>query len=178
MNPSDITLDTPLAEPAFILGLTAAIVVLYFYTSALSYPEFVALTRVKHYVSLIIAPIASKRGLEIVATKPYRGKEFVTTVDATPREVSQKLEAYGFDKHLIAGSKRRQTKDGKQWAHTQWAYQHKDTQQTEVFIFPNGDNTTDIYAHVETSVYDPEGHLEDYQELGDTRGAFRKAWNN
>jgi hypothetical protein len=47
--------------------------------------------------------------------------------------------------------------------------------QTEAFLFANDDGTTDVYAHHEVSVTDPDGHLEARQRNGDPRGVVRDA---
>jgi hypothetical protein len=52
-------------------------------------------------------------------------------------------------------------------------WHHVDGKQTEAYLFRNNDGSTDLYAHVETSVDDPLGHLTDEQLDGDTRGVLK-----
>lgn len=167
------TVDQLLANPAFVLGLTLVIVLAYHYVAQIPYREFVVLTQVKHRLFAALAPIAAQRGLRLVTTKQYReDDEYLVTLDRPVRAVALAIRDAGFDQHLIAGSIRRETPEGRQWAHTHWAAQHRDGTQTEAWVFPNHDGTTDVYAHREESVFDPDGHLSEPYTPGDPAGAL------
>lgn len=166
-------IDQLLAEPVFVLALAFIIIVAYHYVKRMPYSEFVFLTQVKNRVFLLLDPLARQRGLRLVTTKQYRNDdEFLRTTSFSPRVLAKRFKQAGLDQHIIAGSKRRKTPDGKQWAHSHYAYQHDDGTQTEVWIYPNSDNSTDIYAHNEESVFDPDGHLETPFTPGDPRGVL------
>lgn len=100
--------------------------------------------------------------------------EFLTTRAASPRAVVGHLRSVGGSLHLINSVKRRPDGlgDPLSVAHVVWT--HGDSQ-TEAYLFANADGTTDVYAHYETSVTDPDGHLTDPQHDGDPRGVVREA---
>ena len=167
------TVDQLLAEPLFVLALAFVIILAYHYVKRMPYSEFVFLTAVKNRVFLLLDPLARQRGLRLVTTKEYRDDdEYVATLSYSSRVIAKRLFQVGFDQHLIAGSKRRTTPNGTQWAHSHYAYQHSDGTQTEVWLFSNGDGSTDIYAHNEESVFDPDGHLQTPYTPGDPRGVL------
>jgi hypothetical protein len=56
---------------------------------------------------------------------------------------------------------------------------HDDGTQTEVYLFPSpSGNVTDVYAHVEGAITDPEAHLTEDQRHGDARGAYAAIANS
>lgn len=167
------TVDTLLGDPAFVLALSIVILVGYHYIARMPYSEFVLATQLKHRLAAITGPYAQSRGLRIVTTKQYReDDEYVATVGKSPRQLATAFKSAGINQHLIAGSKRRETPDGLQWSHTQWTYQHDDGRQTEVWVYPNGNGSTDIYAHREASVFDPDDHLSTPFDPGDPAGVL------
>ena len=170
-----MNVDQLLAEPEVVLGLAAVIIVVYHYVAAMPYSEFVFATQLKHRLALLLQPFAAQRGLRIVKTKQYReDDEYIATVKLTPRQLARKFKALDIDQHLINGSKRRETPNGKQWSHTQWAYQHDDGKQTEFWLYTNPDGTVDVYGHKEESVFDPDGHLSTPFVPGDPDGLLKE----
>lgn len=162
--------DTVLSEPLLVIALGVVIYTLVRYQRGLSYTEFIIAHRAKCIVFRILDGPASKRGRPLVADKSDASEEFVRHTDATPRTVARRLRSARFDPHLVATAKRR---DG-QCAHSQWVQFHDGEKQTEVYLFPSNGGT-DVYAHFETSVRDPEGHLTDEQTPGDPLGAVANA---
>jgi len=163
-----------LGNPALLVALTAVILALAQWQRTLTYREY----RLAHTVKLVLFNAlddwASRRGRPLVRTKGYReDAEFVQTLHQPPRSVYQQL-AGAFDPHLIATAKARTTPDGRQWSHSQLVTYHDDGKQTEVFLFDNGDGSTDLYAHFEGSVSDPAAHLTDPQRDGDVRGVLNE----
>lgn len=128
-------------------------------------------------------------GRSLINEKGYRDEEdeYEGTLDATPKEVVKTIWP-PFGPHMVATTKRRVTPHGSQLSFLQLRYVHPERYQrdgdeelekiqTEVYLFDNGDGTTDVYVHVETVVEDPEGHLTDKQVAGDEFGAFWEAYN-
>lgn len=174
-NIPELILGHPLLSTALVVAVLAVVN----YQAGLSYREFRLLHILKCRLFALMDPWARKRGRPLVKTKagPPDAPEYVTTVTATPRAVAQTISG-AFGPHLLATAKRRQTVDGPQWSHSQWRQTHDDGRQTEVYLFPFGGGGTVVYAHVETQVEDPEGHLTDDVTPGDGRGAFKTAFEN
>jgi len=189
----DLTVDALLSEPLFVLAISGLVVLAYHYVKGMPYAEFVFWTQVKHRIALLLettnlAELAESFGLDVpglrklsrfiasvrlVTTKQYReDDEYLVTLDRTPRELARAFGRLGIDQHMIAGSKRRETPDGMQWSHSQWAYQHDDGKQTEMWLYTNEDGTTDVYAHHEDSVFDADGHLSVPYTPGDPKGVL------
>lgn len=95
--------------------------------------------------------------------------DYVTTAAASPDEVEVALDDAGYDRNLLSTRKYRSAHDGgRQWAVGSYVLDPADTDwQHHVYIFPSPDGGTDIYAHRETSVRDPHGHVTDEQTGGD-----------
>jgi len=166
-----------LSDPLLLAALTVAVIVGAHYQATLTYREYRFAHITKCYVFAALDSRArSKYNRPLVRTKDYREDhlDFVETTDGNARAVASTLWA-SFDPHLIATAKRRHTPDGLQWAHSQWVYYHDDGTQTEVYLFDNGDGTTDVYAQLEGSIKDPEAHLTDDQRHGDVRDAYADA---
>lgn len=187
------TVDGLLGNPLLLLGVTVLIVLAYHYIRGMPYAEFVFWTQVKHRVALLLettnlANVAESVGLSIpglrklsafiasirlVTTKQYRNDdEYLLTIEKGPKDLARGFKRIGIAQHMIAGSKRRETPEGKQWAHSQWVYQHADGTQTEIWLYRNGDGTVDIYAHHEESIFNPPGHLNTPFTPGDPAGAL------
>lgn len=168
-----LNLETLLSNPLFLFVLAVAILLTYQYVRQMPYSEFVLLTQLKHRVFLLLDPFARKRGLRLVTNKGYReDDEFLTTIDFTPRVLAKRFKEEGIDQHIISGSKRRETPEGRQWSHSHYTYQHADGMQTEIWLYTNPDGSTDIYSHYEESVFDPDGHLETPYTPGDPKGVL------
>lgn len=144
--------------------------------SDLSWPEY----RTAHGIRRLLFPVLQRRaplGFDSFVNRK-RGRtddEYLRTVDADVRATVGRLRAGGGSLHLISSLKRRPADHGDPLtaAHVVWT--HDDGSQTEAYLFANDDGTTDAYAHHETSVADPDGHLTDPQHDGDPRGVVTDA---
>jgi len=180
MLPTSLTSD-PRAYALFV----AALIALVAWQRTLSWREYAPLHRLKTTVLPILdrlkrhpaVPIPA--GLLLISRKGYRehDAEFLTTDADSVRAVWQRLVAGGASPHLINSVKRRPTPDGGTQlsaAHVVWL--HADGTQTEAYLFAAVESGgTDIYAHHEPSVTDPEAHLSGAQRNGDPRGVVRAA---
>lgn len=103
--------------------------------------------------------------------------DYVTTADASDDEVEIALTAAGFQRNLLSTRKYREHHDGgRQWAVGSYVLDHPDTDwQLHVYLFEAWTTGTDVYAHKETSVRDPYGHVTDPQTHGDPDGYVRSA---
>lgn len=99
--------------------------------------------------------------------------EFVTCVQMPLRAFFIKLVRYGFSPHLLATLK--VERPWRSPAAMQLIYNHDHETQTEVYVFQDADDKLAVYAHVESSPKDPEGHIEDEQIAGDAKGVVREA---
>ncbi|AFH22165.1 hypothetical protein OSG_eHP18_00040 [environmental Halophage eHP-18] len=95
--------------------------------------------------------------------------EYVATLDFDRRAVWRSFVGRGWSPHVLSSVKRRSVDAEIQLSALHFVYQHDDGTQTEVYSFPNPDGSIDLYAHHETSVVDPQGHLTDPQRDGDPR---------
>jgi len=127
-----------------------------------------------HRLKIRVLPLLDRyTSLFVVSNKGLPGDddEYLTTVDMTVRDTFETLTAAGGSPHLLNSIKR--LPDGTySAAHVVWI--HGDNSQTEAYLFDAGDGTH-VYAHHETSVLDPEGHLSDPQRDGDPRGVVADA---
>lgn len=159
-----------LSEPLLLGALTVAVIVGAHYQAGLTYREFRFTHVAKCYLFAALDPWARARGRPLVRTKG--DADYVETVDENARAWASTL--WGpFDPHLIATAKRRRVGAGHQWAHSQFVHFHNDGTQTEVYLFANDDGTTDVYAHVEGAITDPEAHLTADQRHGDARDVYK-----
>jgi hypothetical protein len=103
--------------------------------------------------------------------------EYLETWACRPGEAFTRLSKAGFSANVASSLKRRPApvEGSVQYSALSMAYYHDDGTQTEVYAFDNPDGTIDVYAHHETSVTDPEGHLSDPQADGDPRGVVPSA---
>ena len=167
--------DLVFQNPGLTIALTALVAFAVNYQRGLTYREFRFLHIAKCYAFSILNSRARKHGRPLVRTAS--DEDYVRTIDATPRTVARRITDE-FSPHLVATAKRRWTRNGYEWSHSQWVFFHGDGDQTEAYLFSNPDGTTDVYAHVETSVTDPEGHIRNEQRHGDARNAFATVWGN
>lgn len=158
--------------------------------ASLTWPEYVVVHRFKRGVFPVVDRLAGTRlpvvGVRIpgpvllVSDKGGRDDaEYDRTAEGTVREVAADLRAAGASLHLLNSLKRRPadfaddaTGDTLSGAHVVWTIDETN-EQLEVYIFENDDMTVDIYAHSETSVDDPLGHLTDEQIDGDEFGILK-----
>jgi len=164
-----------MARPELVVGLTLVILAVVAWQRTLSYPEYRTAHLIKSLLFAVADGWATNRGRPLLRAKhpPDQSDEFVATVDLTPTHTYQTLRRAGFAGHLVGTTKVRTG----EWAHAQMLFVHDDGQQTEVYLFPNADGGTDVYAHVETVVTNPMGHLTDAQTAGDARGVVSKVFN-
>lgn len=97
---------------------------------------------------------------------------------ATAQAESDKVEValfLQFQRNLTSTRKYRTVDGDRDWADGSWVYDPDDTEwQLHVYLFDNGDGTTDLYAHKETSAEkDPYGHVTDPQTHGDPDGIVK-----
>ena len=100
--------------------------------------------------------------------------EFVMTVDRSVRELVRQMQSGNGSLHLLNALKRRPSEFGDPLSRAHVVWTHSDGEQTEAYLFANADGTVDVYAHHETSVTDPLGHLQDEQVDGDPDGVVRR----
>lgn len=100
--------------------------------------------------------------------------DYVTTVHATADAVERAIHPQ-YQRNVTSTRKYRDVDEREiQWAVGSWVYDPKDTEwQHHVYLFESPDGGCDVYAHRETSVRYPYGHLDDAQEHGDPNGRVR-----
>lgn len=176
----NINLYTVLNDPLLVALLTITIVAIHHYVKQMPYREFIFIHRVKCYLFSALDKFARSRKLVIIYEVEVGkdSEQYIETVDASPREVASKIRQNGFSAHIISSIKYRILSGFMQFSHSHWSYQHGDGRQTEIWFFENADGTTDVYGHVETSIYTPVKHLLQTETVfGDARNAFRNAWH-
>lgn len=102
-------------------------------------------------------------------------RDYFTTADASPDKVEEALHPH-YQRNLASTRKyRTHHGGGKQWACGSWVHDPPETDtQHHVFLFKAPDGRTDLYGHFETSVRDPDGHLQgDTWKAGDPNGRAR-----
>ena len=157
-------------NPLLLAGLAAVLVLLVNYQKGLSYREVVVLSYLKVGVFAALDAVASRYGRSL-ATEAH-DEDYLTTLDVPPRTIVRKVRPPA-QPNLTSTAKYRTANDDaadRQWAHSQWAIRYDrdgEPWQTHVYLFTNPDGSTDVYAHVERSVTDPEGHTEGKQINGD-----------
>lgn len=136
--------------------------------------------RTLHGLKRLLFPVLDRRLTFVSFVNPKGGRddpEFLRTLDYSPAYVVGTLRQAGGSLHLINALKKRPASplmgDSLTAAHV--VFTHDDGMQSEAYLFDNGDGTTDVYVHVETSVTDPVGHLTDAQTDGDARDVVADA---
>lgn len=163
-----------LGSPILAAGLTIVMILGWHWQSGLGYREFRLIHRAKIVVFVTLNDWATSKGRSLVNVKTWQHKEFVLSVDSTPRETCSKLIDAGFTPHLIATLKKRVGGNREQYAHSQWS--KKDGEyQVEVYLFPSNSGGTDVYAHYEPLITNPPKHLSGEQTDGDVTGSVREA---
>lgn len=158
-----------LNDPLGIALVTVLVVAAWYYQRTLSWPEYQRIHSLKVKVAPVLDPY-----IFATSEKAYRNEspEYLTTYDGTPREVFEALVENGGSPHLINSVKYRQ---GRDFMDASVVFPVGGQEQTEAYFWGNGDGTTDIYTHCETSVIDVDGHLEEGGIPGDPRGIVRDA---
>lgn len=102
-------------------------------------------------------------------------EDYVTTAHTGQNAIEELLYKAGYRRNLASTRKYRTHHDGgKQWACGSWVFDPEDTMwQHHVYLFRAPNGFCDIYAHRETSVRDPIGHLTDEQVHGDPNDRIR-----
>jgi len=140
----------------------------------LTWPEYRVIHGLRRRLFAAFDPLADDLGRSLVNQKGGRDDaEYLATISGSVSDVVGVLRDGGASLHLLSTVKRRP--DGTlSAAHLVWT--HADGQQTEAYLFDNGDGTVDIYAHIEASVTDPANHVGgDEQRPGDPRGVVTDA---
>lgn len=161
-----------LTDPLGILAITTIVVAAYFYQRRLTWGKY----RRLHSLKVRLAPFLDAYW---PATKEvgYRNEspEYVTHLDETPREVFESLVKAGGSPHLINSVKYRTHRGGRDPMVFSVVFNVGSQEQTECYAFEGPRGGTDIYSHVETSILDVSGHLEDGGVPGDPRYIVRDA---
>ena len=142
------------------------------YQSELTWPEYRAIHRFKRGAFPLVH-MAAKGRLHLINDKGGRDDaEYVTTVDAGPRETAKSMRQNGGSLHLLCSIKKRPDTHGDPLtdAHVIWTM--SDGQQVEAYIFQNNNGTCDVYCHTEASTDDPLAHLTAGQQDGDRYGVL------
>lgn len=155
-----------LESPALLVALTIVMILSYHWQRGLSYREFMAVHTAKSLLFRALDSWARKKGRPLVRYKNYQDDEYITTVKESPYNVAQTLQDNGFSPHVFATLKVRGSGNRSQACHSQWSKQAEDERQVEVYIFRADNGLTEIYAHSEGSILNPEKHLEGKQTNG------------
>ena len=157
----------PTWGPVLLLGVIAAVVVAQRFIGWRTYRRI-------HRLKIRLLPLVDRyTSLFVVSNKqlPEDDAEYIDTVEPTVRDTFETLTAAGGSPHLLNSIKR--LPDGR-YSASHVVCIHSDISQTEAYLFDT-DGGTLVYAHHETSVLDPEGHLSDPQTDGDPRGVVAAA---
>lgn len=168
--------DVIATNPALLGVLLVVVVGVLAYQRTLSWPEYKSL----HALKRGVLPIIDRRtSWFVVSDKGYRDDdEYLGTLPAPVTNVARELSDAGGTFHLINSIKRRPLPDGGHAysaAHLVWFHGGFGGSQTEAYLFSTGDGSTDVYAHHEPSVTDPDAHLSGAQTDGDPRDVVRSA---
>jgi hypothetical protein len=123
-------------------------------------------------LAVTLDPVLSPLGRPLIAEKGRADR--VCVVDASPDAVERALLAR-YQRNLASTRKYRLRDGERDWAVGSFVYDPDDTDwQHHVYLFDNGDGTTDLYAHKEASAAsDPYGHVTKPQIHGDPDGIAR-----
>ncbi len=162
------------SDPRYYSVLLLAIVLLVQYQRTLSWTEYKQIHKLKVRYFPLIGQFTS---LFLISHKGGRDDaEYIETVDKSVKEVFTQLNKNGGSPHILCSIKKRPNPDGEgtqySAAHILWL---KGNNQNEAYLFENDDGSTDVYAHRETAVTDPVGHMSDKQVDGDPENIIRPA---
>jgi len=164
MLPEPIASD-PRLYAALVVVIALAVVAQRF----LKWQTYAQLHRAKAVVFPLLQPYV--RPLLVSRKGGHDDAEYLTTIDDSVRGVWRTLVDAGASPHLLCSLKERPYPAGGTQlssAHVVWI--HNDGDQTEAYLFVGPNGKADVYAHSETAVTDPDGHLSDAQTDGDVRG--------
>jgi hypothetical protein len=139
----------------------------------LSWAEYRLYHRLKRGVFPVVDSLAGGAILWVSDKGGRDDAEYIDTIELPHRDVVSALKRAGGSLHLLNSLKRRPDTHGDPLSIAHVVWHHVDGKQTEAYLFRNNNGSTDLYAHVETSVDDPLGHLTDEQLDGDTRGVLK-----
>lgn len=163
------------SDPRALAVLVLVVAAVLQYQRTLSWAEY----RRIHALKVRLLPIVDRVfNVFVVSNKHYReDAEYLGTIEASVPNVFRELVNAGGTPHLVNSVKRRPVPYGTtQYSAAHVVWNHAETgEQTEAYLFDNGDGTCDVYAHGETWTLDPEGHMSDPQTDGDPKGVVRAA---
>jgi len=145
------------------------------YQHGLSWLEYRVLHRLKRGVFPPLDSALDGRALLVSGKGGRDDEEFLATSSASLWTVAARLRRGGGSPHLLNSLKRRPDEHGDRLSGAHLVWTHDSGDQTEAYLFRNADGSTDVFAHYETSVDEPLGHLTDAQHDGDPRGVVREA---
>lgn len=169
---SDVA-STVFDNPALLLALTVVIILAVHYQRGLTWTEY----RTIHRLKTLVFPILDRRvSIRLVSAKnsPDKDREFVRSVARPASATARAIRSVGLSYHLINSIKVRPVDGGSQYSTAHFIQLHDDGTQTEVYLFEReGGQATDVYAHHETAVTDPDDHIEQTEQVdGDPRGVL------
>jgi len=126
----------------------------------------------KRRLTLLGDPIFRPLGRPLVFE--CHDEDYFTTAEVNGDKVEAALHTR-YQRNLTSTRKYRVIDGERDWANGSYVVDPDDTEwQHHVYIFDNGDGTTDVYGHKETSAEkDPYGHVTDKQYHGDPLGIAR-----
>jgi hypothetical protein len=121
---------------------------------------------VRGFLLRSVHPLATRVGRPTIREKGPA--DYVCTVPIPAESLEQVLYPT-YRRNFLATKKYREPSGDRQWAAGSWVHTHtfdgKD--QHHVYVFPAPDGGTDVYAHREANVTDPDGHQHGPQIPGD-----------
>lgn len=164
--------DTVLSDPIGILVVTTIVVAGYLYQRRLTWGKYQRL----HSLKVRLAPVLDEiwPALKEVG---YRNEspEYVTHLDDSPREVFESLVKAGGSPHLINSVKYRVHRGNREYMAFAVVFSVGNMEQQEVYVFPGPRGGSDVQSHLETSILDIDGHLNNGGVPGDPRFIVRDA---
>ena len=168
--------DTVFGDPVLLTALTVIIYGLVRYQRGLSWYEY----RTIHGLKVEAAKRLDNRLTLRLVTPKQRpgGYEFVRHDERSPRTVAREFVRAGGAYHLVNSIKSRPGGDGcTQYSVAHVVFLHDNETQTEVYLFRHADGGVDVYAHHETAVTDPDGHIRETEQIdGDPRGVLARVY--
>jgi len=171
-----MALPEALTDPVPLAALTLLLYALVRWQTTLTWPEYRTLHGLRRRYFAALDPLGDRLGRSLVNDKGGRDDpEFLATVSGSVKEVAKTFTRGRGSYHLLSTIKRRPGVHGDRLSAAHVVWMHDDGSQTEAYIFANDDETSDVYAHHEPAVTDPEEHVSGPQTDGDPRGVVRDA---
>jgi len=166
-----MALPEPFTDPVLLAALALVIAAAVHWQRGLTWSEYRAIHRAK----VRLFPLLDRVWPHFVHGKGGEtDPEYLMTRNQSVRSVWKQLVSEGGSPHLVASLKARDNGRGVEYADAHVVWIHSDGTQTEAYLFES-DGVTNVYAHHETAVTDPDGHLTDGQTNGDPKGVVRDA---